>query len=63
MSKEDCPVSEYDGAEQGEVVHMCPPEGEPQFPCCDGWPLERLADRMTLDPNLVTCPGRQRGGS
>jgi len=40
------------------VVHLCPPGDEAQFPCCGGWPLERLGERMTADPALVTCPGR-----
>lgn len=41
------------------VVHMCPEGDEPQFPCCGGWPLERLGDRMTLDPAQVTCSIRK----
>jgi len=48
--------------EATELVHLCPPGDEPQFPCCGGWPLERLGERMTADPALVTCPG-SGGGS
>lgn len=45
-------------AEPDVVVHLCPPGDEAQFPCCGGWPLEHLAERITADPVLVTCHGR-----
>lgn len=37
------------------VIHMCPPGDAAIFPCCGGWPLEHLGQRMTLDPASVTC--------
>jgi hypothetical protein len=39
------------------TVHMCPPDGEGTMPCCGATPFERYAsdERMTLDPELVTC--------
>lgn len=37
-------------------VHMCPPDGgDGLMPCCGDTPFEHRADRMTLDPALVTC--------
>lgn len=46
-----------EAAKEVVVVHRCPPGDEAQMPCCGGWPLERLGERMTADPALVTCPG------
>jgi hypothetical protein len=40
------------------VVHACPPDGESLMPCCGRTPFEALADRITIDPGLVTCPGK-----
>ena len=42
-------MSEY------EVTHMCPPKRSGTMPCCGFPPFERRSDRMTLDPELVTC--------
>lgn len=42
---------------EGDLVHLCPPGDEAQMPCCGGWPLERIGERVTADPALVTCPG------
>jgi hypothetical protein len=45
------------------VVHYCPsapPVAQQTFPCCGGHVLEHLGDRMTLDPQSVTCPGHPR---
>jgi hypothetical protein len=52
------------------VVHQCPPgaeDGKPgsaQFPCCGRWIQETILspdNRMTVDPDLVTCGKEQRG--
>lgn len=43
----------YDG--YVPVVHMCPPTGSGEMPCCGLPPFERMRDRMTEDPALVTC--------
>jgi hypothetical protein len=40
------------------VVHACPPDGGHLMPCCGRTPFEALADRITIDPGLVTCPGK-----
>lgn len=38
------------------VVHACPPGDEGVTPCCHVPPFELpMTDRMTLDPELVTC--------
>jgi hypothetical protein len=42
-------------ANDPRTVHMCPPEGTGMMPCCDLPPFERMGDRITLDPKLVTC--------
>lgn len=43
-----------------EVTHRCPPKGSGVMPCCDQTPLEvPLWHRLTLDPALVTCKGRE----
>lgn len=39
------------------VVHQCPPTGSGTMPCCGRLPFDRMSDRMTLDPDLVTCRG------
>ena len=41
-----------------EVVHRCPIGRSGTMPCCGRTPFERLADRMTIHPELVTCKGR-----
>jgi hypothetical protein len=42
-----------------EVVHRCPPGDEALTPCCRFSPLELpFDDRLTTDPELVTCQGR-----
>lgn len=44
------------------VVHRCPPAGSGEMPCCGRTPIEvPLHHRLTLDPGLVTCPGREIG--
>ncbi len=40
-----------------EVVHLCPPGDENLTPCCGRSPLGLIGDRITLDPELVTCRG------
>jgi hypothetical protein len=40
-----------------EIVHRCPPIGSGTMPCCGRTPFERMIDRLTLDPTLVTCEG------
>jgi len=38
------------------VTHLCPPTGQALTPCCGRSPFELpRTDRITLDPNLVTC--------
>ncbi len=44
-----------------EVVHACPPDGSGVMPCCGRTPFECMADRMTSDPDLVTCIERLLG--
>lgn len=39
------------------VVHACPPGKGHLTTCCHKSPFDLLADKMTLDPSLVTCPG------
>jgi hypothetical protein len=36
---------------------MCPPTGVDLMPCCGRSPHEALNDRITVDPDLVTCVG------
>lgn len=38
-----------------EIVHQCPPRGSGLMPCCGRSPLETQGDRMTTNPDLVTC--------
>jgi len=45
--------------QEGAVIHQCPPDGVYLMPCCNISPLERLQDRMSVDPANVTCTGRQ----
>ena len=42
------------------VVHLCPPDGSGLMPCCGLTPFERMTDRMTTEPALVTCSVSQR---
>ncbi|QOR55414.1 MAG: hypothetical protein SHS37scaffold145_65 [Phage 71_18] len=42
------------------VVHMAPQGHDPVMPCCRQYPTEHMADRMTNDPDLVTCTGLDR---
>lgn len=43
------------------TVHACPPEDAGLMPCCDRTPFDApRTDRMTADPNLVTCTGPRR---
>lgn len=45
-----------------EVTHACPPTGSGVMPCCERTPFEVPRwHRMTLDPDLVTCDGSNRG--
>ena len=39
-------------------VHQCPSDGSGIMPCCGRTPFELRAHRVTVDPQLVTCPGR-----
>lgn len=43
-----------------DVIHACPPDNSPVFPCCGAWILEHLDWRMTLNENLVSCTGTTR---
>lgn len=38
-----------------EATHRCPIGDRGIMPCCGRTPFERLNDRMTVDPDLVTC--------
>lgn len=39
-------------------VHACPPDGSSTMPCCGRTPFEvPPTDRMTVQPELVTCQG------
>jgi len=41
-----------------ETVHLCPHAGRSVMPCCGKLVLEApRTDRITLDPELVTCGG------
>lgn len=43
-------------AEKDAPVHACPPKGSGVMPCCGRTPFEvSLTDRMTLEPDRVTC--------
>ena len=43
-----------------EITHLCPPTGSGQMPCCGRLPLEvPMWHRLTLKPELVTCPGKE----
>jgi hypothetical protein len=45
-----------------EVVHQCPPGDAGTMPCCGRTPFEvSPGERITLDPELVTC-GTPNGG-
>jgi len=45
-------------AEKQSVVHASPPQGHATTPCCSTSPFELPGtDRMTLDPEYVTCTG------
>lgn len=37
------------------VVHACPPDGSGIMPCCGRTPFETPGDRITMNPNNVTC--------
>jgi len=38
------------------LTHACPPDGSGVMPCCGKTPFEvPPTDRITQDPNLVTC--------
>lgn len=44
-----------------EITHECPPQGGQLLPCCKRTPYEiPLYHRLTLDRELVTCPGTWR---
>lgn len=44
-----------------EVTHACPPGDSALTPCCGLTPFELpLTDQLTLDPELVDCPGAAR---
>lgn len=41
-----------------ETVHACPEDDDALTPCCGFSPFELpRTDRLTLDPELVTCDG------
>jgi hypothetical protein len=40
-----------------EITHACPVGDSNVMPCCGRTPFERIQDRITLDPALVTCYG------
>jgi hypothetical protein len=45
----------------GEITHACPPQGGGVMPCCGKTPFEvPRTDRITLDPELITCKGGPR---
>jgi hypothetical protein len=53
-------------ATSGEIVHLAPPDNQALMPCCGRTPFELSnTDRLTLDPELVTCraavPGEEGG--
>lgn len=49
-------------AEEGNVVHMCPPPGLGLTLCCGKNPLELPShDQMTLNAALVTCSDPEAG--
>jgi hypothetical protein len=54
----------YNPENVAEVTHACPPDdGGGLMPCCGLTPFEvPRTDRMTLDPELVTC-GKEGGQS
>ena len=39
-----------------DIVHQCPPRGSGLMPCCGLSPFEAQGDRLTTNPDLVTCP-------
>jgi len=42
------------------IIHGCPIGDSGYTPCCDQTPFELPPfDRMTLDPDAVTCKGRR----
>lgn len=36
-------------------IHACSPEGSGNMPCCGCTPFEKVHDRITDNPLLVTC--------
>ena len=38
-----------------EVTHRCPIGDSSIMPCCGLTPIDKLWDRMTLNPHFVTC--------
>ena len=44
-------------AERVDVIHLVPPKGSSDLPCCGVLAFERMGDRMTTDPQAVTCKG------
>jgi hypothetical protein len=45
------------GIAERTATHQVPPLGSGTFPCCNRTPFEvPSTDRMTEDPDLVTCP-------
>jgi len=45
-----------------EVIHACPPIGSGVMPCCERTPTEMpMWDRLTVEPDLVTCGGHGDG--
>lgn len=39
------------------VTHRCPLKGSGRMPCCGKSPLDVLEDRITANPDAVTCRG------
>lgn len=47
--------------ESRSVVHGCPPSGSSMTSCCGKHPLELpLTDRLSVNPDYVTCIGTVR---
>ena len=55
MSDHETPHGGHRKMSKYEVTHMTPPAGSGVMPCCGLPPFERRNDRITNDPELVTC--------
>ena len=45
------------------ATHACPPDGKSLTPCCgqSPWEMHPWRNRITTDPELVTCKGSSNG--